>query len=165
MAQAVLDLLDEQGIDSRRHRRAFDGRLRDVGAVPAGARRFTAMVLADTRATADNDQQREGRRKMIETVRTKGAAAVADEMLPKLLGASSQRDRPVLAVDVREMIERNRPEAIAGAVEAMMGRPDSRPLLGQVAVPTLVICRRGGRDDPARRLEGPATTASAAPAW
>ena len=27
--------------------------------------RFSAMVLADTRATADNDQQKEGRRKMI----------------------------------------------------------------------------------------------------
>ncbi len=140
MAQAVLDLLDEQGIT-----RAVIGGLSMGGYLTLALyrrapERFSAMVLADTRATADNDQQREGRRKMIETVRTKGASAVADEMLPKLLGASSQRDRPALAAEVREMIERNRPETIAGAVEAMLGRPDSRPLLAQVAVPTLVIC-------------------------
>ena len=62
--------------------------------------RFAAMVLADTRATADNDQQKEGRRKMIATVRERRApSAMADEMLPKLLGATSQRDRPELAAD------------------------------------------------------------------
>jgi 3-oxoadipate enol-lactonase len=41
---------------------------------------------------------------------------------------------------VRSMIEGNSREAVAGALEAMMGRPDSRPLLAHVSVPTLLIC-------------------------
>ena len=38
------------------------------------------------------------------------------------------------------MIETNSADAIAGAVEAMMGRLDSSPLLAEIAVPTLVVC-------------------------
>ena len=63
-----------------------------------------------------------------------------DEMLPKLLGATSQRDRPELAAAVRRMIEASSSAAIAGALHAMIGRPDSRPLLAKIAVPSLVLC-------------------------
>jgi len=140
MAREVLNVLDEQGID-----RAVIGGMSMGGYVTLALyklapERFSAMILSDTRATADNDQQREGRGKMIHTVREHGAGAVADEMLPKLLGATSQRERPQLAAQVREMIEGNSREAIAGAVEAMMTRPDSRPLLAHITVPTLVVC-------------------------
>lgn len=140
MARGVLNVLDEQGIVT-----AVIGGLSMGGYVTfalyrLAPERFSGMILADTRATSDNDQQRENRRKMIATVREKGPSAIADEMLPRLLGESSQRERPELAGGVREMIERNSREAIAGALEAMMERPDSRPLLGHISVPTLVLC-------------------------
>jgi pimeloyl-ACP methyl ester carboxylesterase len=38
------------------------------------------------------------------------------------------------------MIEANSSAAIAGALHAMIGRPDSRPLLAKITVPTLVVC-------------------------
>ena len=144
MARAVLHGLDEQGIS-----RAVIGGLSMGGYVAMALyrlapERFSGLILADTRATADSDQQRDARTKMIATVREHGAAAVADEMLPKLLGATSQARRPELAARVRTMIEGNAREAIAGAAEAMMGRQDSRPLMAQVAVPTLIVC---GRED------------------
>lgn len=140
IARSVLRVLDDEGIA-----RAVIGGMSMGGYVTLALYRmapgrFSGMILADTRATADNDQQREARRKMIATVRERGASAVADEMLPKLLGTTTQRERPELANRVRAMIEGNTPEAIAGAVEAMMGRPDSRPLLSEITVPTLIIC-------------------------
>jgi pimeloyl-ACP methyl ester carboxylesterase len=140
MAGGILKSLDDQGIGP-----AVIGGMSMGGYVTfalfrLAPERFTAMVLADTRATADSEQQREGRRKMIATVIEKGPRAIADEMLPKLLGETSHRVRPAVAARVREMIERNSSEAIAAAVEAMMSRPDSRPLLNQIAVPTLVLC-------------------------
>jgi pimeloyl-ACP methyl ester carboxylesterase len=140
MAREVLNVLDEQGID-----RAVIGGMSMGGYVTLALyrlapERFVGMVLADTRATADTDQQKEARRKMIETVREQGPGAVADEMMPKLLGETSHRERPVVASKVREMIEGNSRGAIAGAVEAMMTRPDSRPLLSQISVPTLIVC-------------------------
>lgn len=140
MARAVVNRMDEQGIE-----RAVIGGLSMGGYVTLALyrlapERFSAMILADTRATADSDQQREGRRRMIATVDEHGPSAVADEMLPKLLGETSHRTRPALAAQVRRMIEGNSREVIAGAVEAMMGRPDSRPMLGRITVPTLVLC-------------------------
>jgi 3-oxoadipate enol-lactonase len=140
MARAVLDVLDVERIE-----RAVIGGLSMGGYVTfalfrLAPERFSGMILADTRATADNEQQWQARQTMLASVRAKGPSAVADEMLPKLLGATSQRERPGLAASVRAMIERNSPEAIAGAVESMMARPDSRPLLASIAVPTLVLC-------------------------
>ena len=140
MAREVLNVLDEQGIT-----RAVIGGLSMGGYVTLALyrlapERFAAMVLADTRATADSDEQKAGRRRMLATLAERGPAGVADEMLPKLLGATSARERPQLAAQVRAMIESNSRDAIGGAIEAMLTRPDSRPLLPHVAVPTLVLC-------------------------
>lgn len=140
IARSVLQALDDANVD-----RAVIGGMSMGGYVTLALyrmapERFVGMMLADTRATADNDQQREARRKMIATVRERGASAVADEMLPKLLGATTQREQPELATKVRAMIEANTPDAIAGAVQAMMGRQDSMSLLRGISVPTLIIC-------------------------
>ena len=140
MARSVLRELDRLGID-----RAIIGGLSMGGYVTLALyrlapERFSGMILADTRATADTDQQKEARRKMIVTVRENGPSAVADEMLPKLLGATSHREQPELAALVRRMIEGNSAEAIAGAVQAMRERPDSTPLLPSVHVPALILC-------------------------
>lgn len=140
MARGVLRMLDGQGIQ-----RAVIGGLSMGGYLTLALyrmapERFSGMILADTRATADTEEQKSGRRKMITTVREQGPPAIADEMLPKLLGATSQRERPGLAGTVRAMIEGNSAEAIAGALEAIMGRPDSTPRLRSIAVPALVLC-------------------------
>jgi pimeloyl-ACP methyl ester carboxylesterase len=140
IARSVLRALDEEGIDRAVIGGMSMGGYATLALYRMARERFAGMILADTRATADTDQQREARRKMIDTVRARGASAVADEMLPKLLGATTHRERPELACAVRTMIEGNSPDAIAGAVEAMLGRPDSTPLLREISVPTLIVC-------------------------
>lgn len=101
--------------------------------------RFRALVLANSKASADSDEAKEGRRKMGALVEREGASAVADDMLPKLLGQTTQRGRPEVARLVRSLIEANSPEAITGALGAMMTRPDSRPLLAHVTCPTFIL--------------------------
>jgi pimeloyl-ACP methyl ester carboxylesterase len=101
--------------------------------------RFFRMILADTRPQADTPEGREARRTMLELVRRGGARAVAGEMLPKLLGETSKRERPELEEAVRDMIEINGTPGIAGAIEAMMTRPDSTPLLSAIGVPALIL--------------------------
>lgn len=140
MATGVLAAMDRDAIE-----RAVIGGLSMGGYVTLALyrrapERFLGLVLADTRATADNDQQKAARRKMIETVRTQGPSAVADEMLPKLLGGTTRRERPAVETEIRQMIEANSVDAIAGAVEAMMERPDSTAMLPRIAVPALVLC-------------------------
>ena len=100
---------------------------------------FQGLILADTRPQADTPQGLEGRKKMLALVEAKGAGAVADEMLPKLLGDTTRAKRPEVADRVRALILSNSAESIAGAVTAMMTRPDSTPLLSTIHVPTLIV--------------------------
>lgn len=101
--------------------------------------RFRGLVLADTRAPADSDEAKVGRRKMQHLADERGASAVADDMLPKLLGESTRRERPEVAERVRSLIEANSPEAIKGAIGAMMERQDATPLLSTIGCPTLIL--------------------------
>jgi len=101
--------------------------------------RFDGMILADTKAEADTAEGRDGRRSLIELVRTKGAAAVADQMLPKLLSAGTRERQPAIVSTVRAMIESTSVEGIAGALEAMMARPDSTPGLSRISCPALIL--------------------------
>jgi pimeloyl-ACP methyl ester carboxylesterase len=100
---------------------------------------FQGLILADTRPQADTPQGVEGRKKMLALVEAKGAEAVADEMIPKLLGDTTRAQRPEVAARVRSLILSNSAESIAGAVRALMSRPDSTPLLSTIHVPTLIV--------------------------
>ena len=103
------------------------------------ARYVRALVLADTRPQADTPEGVEGRRKMLALVREKGPAAVADEMIPKLLGENTRRAKPELIEQLRGLILASSAEAIANAITALMTRVDSTPLLDTIHVPTLIV--------------------------
>src|SRR5262249_43947369 len=55
---------------------------------------FRAMVLADTRSQGDSPEAVAGRKNMQQLAREKGTAAVADALLPKLVGDTTRRERP-----------------------------------------------------------------------
>lgn len=101
--------------------------------------RVAGLILADTRSGADTDDAREGRLKMLETLDREGVEAIAAEMVPKLLGKTTQAQRPDVVSAVRGLILKQERAGVAGAVRAIMSRADSTPLLGTVTVPTLVI--------------------------
>jgi pimeloyl-ACP methyl ester carboxylesterase len=103
------------------------------------ARYVRALVLADTRPQADTPEGVDARRKMVALVREKGPTAVADEMIPKLLGEHTRQTKPELAEQVRGLILASSAEAIANAVTALMTRADSTPLLESIHIPTLIV--------------------------
>jgi 3-oxoadipate enol-lactonase len=100
---------------------------------------FQAMVLADTKSQADAPEAVAGRKNMQQLAREKGAAAVADALLPKLVGDTTRRERPAVVEDVRRLIVGNSVESIAGALTALMTRPDSTPTLKTIDCPVQII--------------------------
>jgi len=116
------------------------------------AARVTGLVLADTKAQADTEEGRAGRFAMAQTAQANGAGAVADIMLPKLLSPVALQTKPDLVQRVRATIEQTQVSGIAGALMAMAKRPDSVPLLSQIACPTLVIT--GELDGPTPPADG-----------
>jgi len=102
-------------------------------------RYFHAMILADTRSQADTPEGVDARKKMLQLLQQRGAPAVADEMIPKLLGETTRRTRPDLVEQVRGWVVANSADAIAGAIRALMTRPDSTPLLSTIHCPALIL--------------------------
>ena len=102
--------------------------------------RVRAVVLADTRAAADTDEARAGRERMLGVLERDGPGGVAREMIPKLLGTTTQREQPDLMDVVRHLIEANTVDGVAAGIRALRDRPDATSLLGDIRVSTLVIC-------------------------
>ncbi len=108
------------------------------------ASRVRGLILCDTRAEADTDEARGNRRAMQARLAEHGPAAIAADMVPKLLGATSLREHPALRDDLRGIIEATSRDAIHDAIECLMWRADASQLLPTIAVPTLIVA---GRDD------------------
>jgi 3-oxoadipate enol-lactonase len=105
------------------------------------------LILADTRSQADTAEGVEARKKVLALLAEKGSdgpSAVIEQMLPKLLGASTQARDQNAAARVRRLAATSSPAAIAGGIRALMTRPDSTPLLRSIHCPTLIVV--GGED-------------------
>lgn len=98
-----------------------------------------ALILADTRASADSLEARAGRKAMLNVLEHDGPQGVARDMMPRLLGATTREHNPDAEETVRLLIKRQSPHAIRDAVVRMMERPDSTALLATITAPTLVI--------------------------
>ena len=102
--------------------------------------RVRGLVLVDTRAEADTAEARMSRDASAATAREQGAGAIAEAMLPKVLGASTLGGSSATIERVRAMMAATPVAGIVGGLGAMRDRPDSTPLLPQLAgLPTLVI--------------------------
>jgi 3-oxoadipate enol-lactonase len=97
--------------------------------------RFAALVLANTRAEPDTEEAAAGRRALAERLRREGNGFLV-ETPPPLLSQGALED---LWAYVRRLIADQPADAIAGASLGMADRPDSRPDLPGIDVPTLVI--------------------------
>ncbi len=106
--------------------------------------RVLGLVLVDTRPQADTDQVRANRVATAAKVKERGATPLADEMLNRLLSPATVNNKPDLVRTVHAMMARQPGPGIVAALRAMAGRPDSRSMLGDIAVPTLIVV---GADD------------------
>ncbi len=117
--------------------------------------RVKGLVLADTKAEADTVAARADREVMLETLANGGVPAVWERMQPGLLGKTTRASRPEVVEKVHRLVLEQPVDGVRRAIERMMSRPDSTPLLAHIGCPTLVIA---GDEDPiagvdtARRL-------------
>jgi len=109
--------------------------------------RVSALVLAGTRAPADNETEKQGRLKQVEQMLAAGMSGIAEGSLPRLLAPRTLAEKPEVVSRVREMILRADPHGAAVAQRGMAARRDYSADLAGINVPTLVVV---GREDPIR---------------
>jgi pimeloyl-ACP methyl ester carboxylesterase len=105
--------------------------------------RIAKLALLDTSARADTAEQTAGRKVQIAMAQSGRYGEIPDLAIPRYLNAKHQRDERLTAI-VRQMIEETGPNAFVRQLNAIMSRPDSRPLLASIKCPTLVLV---GADD------------------
>lgn len=106
------------------------------------APRVIGLALLDTNARADSEQASDDRRRMMKMAAT-DFDRVVNALLPKLLLPAHMRDAKLVAT-VKAMAAGTGKEAYCRQQEAIIGRIDSRPHLGEIKCPTLVLC---GKED------------------
>jgi len=101
--------------------------------------RVRALVLADTRATADTVETVARRHELIEIAETQGSTAVANMQIAGLVGKTTRDKRPDIYDSIHRMMAQTPAEGIIGALQAMIDRPDSTPTCATIDVPTLIV--------------------------
>ena len=108
------------------------------------AHRVRALALLDTRAVADTPEETRRRHELVRLAQTaRGFQPVTRRMLPLLIHPSRLNDITLIEI-VRGMAQRTGVDAFVRQQQAIIARPDSRDVLAQVRVPSLILC---GRED------------------
>jgi pimeloyl-ACP methyl ester carboxylesterase len=101
--------------------------------------RVHALVLCNTKATADNDEARKTRLQSAADVMKRGVEPFVDAQIQKLLGATTRTNRPDIVAAARAMMMKITPAGLAAVQRGMAERPDSVPTLRTINVPALVL--------------------------
>jgi YbgC/YbaW family acyl-CoA thioester hydrolase len=102
--------------------------------------RVRGLVLVDSRAESDTLEGKRNRDSAAAMAREQGAEAIADAMLGRILGRTTQADAPAIVERVRTLMAASPVAGLVGALAAMRERPDSTSLLPELdGLPTLVI--------------------------
>ena len=101
--------------------------------------RLAGLILADTKAEADDDAGRAARDKSIALVKETGAAGLIDQMLPKMLCDATRETKRDVVDAVRHIAGRQTTAGVTAALAALRDRPDATPSLGNISANTLVL--------------------------
>jgi pimeloyl-ACP methyl ester carboxylesterase len=107
------------------------------------ADRVAKLALLDTGARAEAPERTEARRPLMALARQGRIAEITDDQFPLLVHRKRHGDQALKAI-VRAMNQETGAEAYIRQQEAIMSRPDSRPVLAAIDCPTLVVV---GDDD------------------
>jgi pimeloyl-ACP methyl ester carboxylesterase len=109
--------------------------------------RVARLALLDTSARPDTPELTRRRQAQIALARGGRFAEIADQQFPLLIHPSRQSD-PAVRELVRQMASETGAEAFIRQQQAIIGRVDSRPGLGAIGCPTLVLVGEGDQLTP-----------------
>jgi pimeloyl-ACP methyl ester carboxylesterase len=101
--------------------------------------RLSALVLCNTKASADTNDARNARLESANDVLQRGTEPFFEGMAQKCFGETTRHSRPDLVEGALRMMRKMSPEDVAGVQRGMAERPDSTLTLKTINVPTLIV--------------------------
>ena len=109
--------------------------------------RVAKLALLDTGARADTPEQTERRRVLMVLAKEGRYAEIPEQAFPVYVHRNRRGDEALKRI-VRDMAEATGIEAYLRQQQAILSRPDSRPGLGAISCPTLVLVGEGDEATP-----------------
>jgi pimeloyl-ACP methyl ester carboxylesterase len=104
--------------------------------------RIRALVLADTLASLDTPEMKQTRLDTADRFDREGFGNFAQESLHKMMTPANTEAFPEVAEHIIRMVNDSNPAGAAATLRGRTQRRDYVPLLGQIAVPTLIVVGR-----------------------
>jgi pimeloyl-ACP methyl ester carboxylesterase len=100
--------------------------------------RVERLALLDTGARADTPERTAARRDLIATAEREGVRRAQELLMPTLIHPARLNERPLVDTILQMAVDTGL-AAFERQQAAIIGRPDSRPLLASIRCPTLVL--------------------------
>jgi pimeloyl-ACP methyl ester carboxylesterase len=109
--------------------------------------RVLKLGLLDTSARPDSEESTANRRRMIALAQKGKFIEAINQTFPKSVHVENEGNSDLYAIH-RGMAEANGPDVYVQQQEAIIHRPDSRPLLASIKIPTQIIVGEGDQITP-----------------
>lgn len=105
---------------------------------------FEALILCDTQCIADTAESKEKRYKIIEEIETDGVTNFNEGFIKSVFHKDSLANKTELVEQLRGVVFSNSQHIISQGLVALAKRSETCSSLGEISIPTLIIC---GRED------------------
>ncbi len=106
--------------------------------------RFEGLVLCDTQCIADTAEGKEKRYKVIEDIEANGVNKFNEEFIKNVFHVDSPKNKKETVDQLRDVVFANSQYIITRGLTALAERSETCSSLGEISIPTLIIC---GRED------------------
>ncbi len=140
----LIGFMDQSGIDKAIICGLSMGGFIALNVMERFPERFTALILCDTQCVADTAEEREKRYKIIDEIKTEGAADFNEGFVKSVFHKDSLSNKKELVEQLKSVVSANSEHIIMQGLVALAERSETCSALGEIAVPTLIIC---GKED------------------
>ncbi len=106
--------------------------------------RFEALILCDTQCIADTQEIKENRYKIIDDIAVNGPSHFNEGFVKSVFYKDSLINKKDLVDNLRTVVFANSQHIISMGLKALAERSETCSTLGEISIPTLIIC---GRED------------------
>ena len=129
-------------------------------AVEREPKRFSGLVLCDTKSASDGNEAKIKRALSLRAIKEKGIESFADGFIPQVLSPKTLQTKPQIAKSARELLLKNSVTGVCGALLALAARTDTTEALAKMNLPTLILV---GQEDKVTPLAAAESMSKALP--
>ncbi|WP_261664604.1 alpha/beta hydrolase [Deinococcus sp. Marseille-Q6407] len=113
--------------------------------------RFKGLILIDTTADPAGPAEAGMWRGVAQQAQERGVSSLVDVLMPRMMTGADRLNQPAQAGHLKTLIKQASRDGAVGGANALANRPDARPVLKSIRVPTLLIF---GLEDNVTAAEG-----------